>query len=313
MPTLTAIAQYVKNILQNAIEIKGPNSHMFFLQIDPRNCTIDRRYQTDLRCNRKSKLAENWDIRLCDPIKVSYRNGELLVLDGWHRCQAAIQNGEATLPCYLYLDLAFEEEVSLFINQNKNVLKISPKELWFGMLAGQYPRASALKAVFDAYGFDVYSTPGRHPKHSISSIGTIMEITDTMTSDEVTDWAEWTFHILSTLNWGSLRGGTYDRIILAFNNVYKTHLALGTLDEASANLCRFMRFFSPMAIQRLAVLTCDSRNDIRSCLTLYFSNIANGTIFNDDVAETILREQLPSLIAQGLVDANALRDNADNS
>ena len=312
--SIKAVKAYVKQLLKTAVLVPGTNN-MYYVEIDPRMCVIDPRYQTNIRVNRRSKLYNNWDPFRCLPIQVNFRDDkELLIIDGYHRCEAAIQLGIEKIPCYLYLGLTFEDEARLFVMQNTITLTVSPKEIWFALLGTGSPKEVMLHDIFNQYGFDVYDTPGRHAMHSITAIKSIMDKSENMTLDECQDWANWLFGVLRSLHWGGLKDATSDIMLCALTNVYITHHADDTLPEATVNLINFMSFIDPVGIKKLAVATCDTSSSIRNSINMYLGAIADGSIYQNTKkgrkARNTIRDLRATLVASGLMDptANPLDD-----
>lgn len=73
-------------------------------------------------------IVENYDIRKLRIPIVSFRNGQFQLLDGQHRAKALKMMGYTTIVCELLRDLTIEQEAEIFVTQNENVTKISPKD-----------------------------------------------------------------------------------------------------------------------------------------------------------------------------------------
>lgn len=65
------------------------------------------------------ELAANWEDKLCDPIHVSYRNGQYGIVEGQKRKLAKTMiDFDGTLVCNIYRDLTEEDEYKLFSQLN---------------------------------------------------------------------------------------------------------------------------------------------------------------------------------------------------
>jgi hypothetical protein len=85
---------------------------------------VDDSYQRSIEGGASQKLivkiAENWDWRLCLPLLVSRRNGELYVIDGQHRLEAARIRGDiAHMPVVVFDFDDPKAEAELFIAANR--------------------------------------------------------------------------------------------------------------------------------------------------------------------------------------------------
>ena len=86
---------------------------------------VDDTYQRSIEggASRKLviKIAENWDWRLCLPLLVSRRNGEMFVIDGQHRKEAAELRGDIPhLPVVVFDFDDPKAEAELFVAANRS-------------------------------------------------------------------------------------------------------------------------------------------------------------------------------------------------
>nr|WP_243121964.1 DUF6551 family protein [Clostridium sp. Marseille-P7770] len=78
-----------------------------------------------LKCQKPPKesdiraLASTWEDKLCDPIHVSYRDGQYGIVEGQKRKLAKMMiDSEGTLVCHIYRDLTEQDEYQLFSQLN---------------------------------------------------------------------------------------------------------------------------------------------------------------------------------------------------
>lgn len=70
--------------------------------------------ETDVR-----ELASNWEDKLCDPIHVSYRDGQYGIVEGQKRKLSKMMiDSDGTLVCHIYRGLTEEDEYQLFSQLN---------------------------------------------------------------------------------------------------------------------------------------------------------------------------------------------------
>lgn len=77
-------------------------------------------YQRATDIKRVNEIAKNFDERIANEPKVSFRDGKYFVFDGQHTLLARVKlNGDKHLPvlCKVYFDLSAEEEANLFAAQ----------------------------------------------------------------------------------------------------------------------------------------------------------------------------------------------------
>lgn len=86
-------------------------------------------YQRELSNRRVIEIAENFDERVANEPKVSYRDGKFYVFDGQHTVAARkLLNGGQDLPilCKVYTGLTEQEEAILFSQQTGLTSKVYP-------------------------------------------------------------------------------------------------------------------------------------------------------------------------------------------
>lgn len=84
---------------------------------------IDDMYQRKINKNRVKKLIKEWDDDISLPLLINKRkNGMYSVIDGQHRLQRYIAEGDENICCKVLEGLTIEEEAKLFqkVNINRN-------------------------------------------------------------------------------------------------------------------------------------------------------------------------------------------------
>lgn len=82
---------------------------------------IDTEYQRAISKSKINRMVKEWNIDICDPLKVSQRkDGTYWVFDGGHRLTAhkIMYGDDAPIMCRVYTGLTYAEEVRLFRDQN---------------------------------------------------------------------------------------------------------------------------------------------------------------------------------------------------
>ena len=104
-------------------------------------------YQRRFRSKRARLIAEFFDERLANPLKVSFRDGRYRVFDGQHTMAARIMlNGGKHLPikCIVYMGLTEQDEAALFAQQAGFSAPLT---------AGEYLRAQICAREYESAAF----------------------------------------------------------------------------------------------------------------------------------------------------------------
>lgn len=254
---------------------------MYEVAMDVTVCERDKSYQTDLRINRSSRLAKNWDIRLCDPIQVSYRGGHVYVFNGWHRLQAAKALKLKEIQATLYLNLTLQDEINLFLHQEKERLNVRPRERFLALKGFGDPRVCYLDSVMQKYNFSPYL--GRNQTtYKINAIGVLMEQAIRLDGDSGTtlasqEWTDWLFgDIFDASNWGCQTNATSKDILLGLTEAYIKTKNAGILDIATQNLVRAMRPFGPDALISISHVAYAGKSNSAARMRALMLDIAEG-------------------------------------
>jgi hypothetical protein len=113
------------------------------------NLQVDDTYQRSIEGGPSRKLiikiAENWDWRLCLPLLVSRRNGELFVIDGQHRKEAAELRGDILhLPVVVFDFDDPQAEAELFIAANRSRRAMTQLDDFHAAVVAGDPKAMAV-------------------------------------------------------------------------------------------------------------------------------------------------------------------------
>ncbi len=125
-PNINASAQ------QKAIHVKLSNTDSTRIRMLNEHCGVefdtlystmiesDTSYQRDIKMNRVNKIVENFDPRLVNPLKISFREGHYYVFDGAHTLAALkkIHKFENfPVMCMIFHGLTYADEAYLFALQ----------------------------------------------------------------------------------------------------------------------------------------------------------------------------------------------------
>lgn len=103
-----------------------------------------------------TKIAENWDWRLCLPLLVSRRGAKMFVIDGQHRFEAAKLRGDiAHLPVVIFDFDDARSEAELFVQANRSRRNMSVLDDFHAAVVAGDKKAIAVNEVVLAAGLSV--------------------------------------------------------------------------------------------------------------------------------------------------------------
>lgn len=113
-------------------------------------------YQRPVRERKLTKLMQEWDPSLLDPLVVSYRDGCFYLVDGQHRVILLRRkfNGDVTVPCKLYHGMTYQQEAELCYKLDKSREHLSMAQATNALMeAGTDPEIMAIQRLLEANGF----------------------------------------------------------------------------------------------------------------------------------------------------------------
>jgi hypothetical protein len=121
---------------------------------------VDDTYQRSIEGGASQKLivkiAENWDWRLCLPLLVSRRDGQLYVIDGQHRLEAARLRGDIAHMPVVVFDLEDPRaEAELFVAANRSRRQMSKLDDFHAAIVAGDPKAVAINDAVTEAGLTV--------------------------------------------------------------------------------------------------------------------------------------------------------------
>lgn len=127
----------------------------------PAQMKVDHSYQRDLNTGTSAtlirRIAPHWNWDLCQPLVVARReNGDLFVIDGQHRLEAARMRGDiAQLPAVVVQYASAADEAASFVHLNQQRRPLTKLDLFKAALASEDPEAVAIVAALDAAGLSI--------------------------------------------------------------------------------------------------------------------------------------------------------------
>lgn len=138
-----------------------------FIAVD--RLQVDPAYQRSTASQGSRKLieamAERWDWRLCVPLLVSARGGDLFIIDGQHRWHGAKARGDiAFLPCAVGTFGNAREEAALFVAANRKRVPMTQVDLFRAAVAAGDEVAVRAQQLLEAAGFELARGGGKSAK-----------------------------------------------------------------------------------------------------------------------------------------------------
>lgn len=129
--------------------------------------TIPRKYQHQIHKRQVDAIVANFDERIANEPKVSFRNGRYNVFDGQHTIKARVKRNEnkpLDILCKVYYGMTLEDEAHLFAKQFGESHKLTGGEEIKALLVANDPKAIAFKDATESCGvyLDLEDSKGDH-------------------------------------------------------------------------------------------------------------------------------------------------------
>ncbi|MEG1554003.1 MAG: ParB/Srx family N-terminal domain-containing protein [Rikenellaceae bacterium] len=268
-----------KTIVDNAFEIGGKK----FANIPLGELAVDHDYQRNTGSKLK-QLIEDWDIRKCDVLIVSYRDDKFYVLDGQHRWQAAMKNEVQSLPCQIHVGFSKIDEAKCFAYQDANVTKLTPFDTFkANQVIGDRVDKGILR-LCEKYEITVKKPHGR----MVANLGAIT-IARLFYKVHGSVGLEWAFDILKKSNWHNCPGAYSEKTLIAMYFLYGEFKDVAT--DAKIAAIEELKERTPYSYKisaRSEYLEC------RDCDAIYrkMSSAINNQMNHQDVEEIEVRDSL---------------------
>lgn len=224
-------------------EIKATSNYVIEY-IDTSLLEVSREdYQKPLNEKRVAQIVAEFDERIANEPKVSYRNGHYYVFDGQHTVAARIMlNGGRNLRirCKVYRDLTPEQEALLFAAQNGVAAKPTPGNRLRARLFAKDKEAVAFCDATENCGF-LLDVDGARSDYHINCINTAMKMYRKLAPEQYHE----VLNILRA-SWNGRSDSLLNEVIVAvseFVRVYDGQYNRNTLIDA-------LRCINPRAISR---------------------------------------------------------------
>lgn len=220
----------------NAAPIKNePQKPAVVVAVDERSAAIEAHVENAKRCGgyqcvplyllsvpryqrrergKVKKIASEWNEIKCDPLKVSYRDGKLWVVDGRQRGAAATLIGKGNLMCRIITGMTELEEFADYEEQNDNKASMSVYDKIVGRAAlGLNPGKDIMRICAES-GVVLSDSKGKVGECSCPSA--IQFSYKTVGEAGM----KWVFRLIDTLGWKHATNGYKAALVRAMTLTY---------------------------------------------------------------------------------------------
>ncbi len=220
------------------------------------------RYQRKEK-GKVKRIASEWNEIKCDPLKVSYRDGKLWIVDGRQRCAAATLIGKGNLMCRIITGMTELEEFSDYEEQNDNKTTMSVYDKIVGRAALGVSPGKEIVRICNECG--VKLTSGHGVVGECSCPSAIQFSYKTVGEDGM----KWVFRLIDALGWRHTRNGYKNTLVRAMT------LAYAEADDAALTFDRLVNKFGRMApddVISIAVKEYPGRTSTAALVSIFREN-----------------------------------------
>lgn len=171
------------------------------------------RYQRQEK-GKVKKIASEWSEIKCDPLKVSYRDGKLWIVDGRQRHAAATLIGRGNLMCRIITGMTELDEFSDYEEQNDNKAAMSVYDKIVGRASlGLNPGKEIMRICDES---SVILT-GRNGNVGECSCPSAIQFSYKAVGE---DGMKWVFRLIDALGWKYTRNGYKNTLVRAMTLTY---------------------------------------------------------------------------------------------
>ncbi len=255
--TFDTRALYIETILRNVPEIGG----LKFAEIPVDLLSVPATYQRPQHGHEK-EIAKQWNKKKAGALVVSYRDGQLYVIDGQHRLIAARMVGEQSMPCQIYEGLSEADEALIFGKQDENKIKLRTIEKIYALFVGGDAKAIKLKQICDDYGVVLFPQDSKETKPMLTGL----RVTLTALNAYGEDCVKWIFDTIKKSGWHLVPGAYCEADINSLRNLYVAYR--NEIDRVQDVVVNIYRRTNYDHIQSLATVQYPARTKIASLTAL---------------------------------------------
>lgn len=208
-----------------------------------------------------ANMANNWSDQKCGAITVSYRDEKFWVVDGQNRVAAAKIAGRQSIFAMILTGLTKEDEIEMFVDQNKNCKIVSAYDKLMAQADGEIQPGSVLVNLCHKAHVKMVNRGAAAPG-VLACANTLQESYNKIGEPGVS----WIFDTIKSLGWHSVRRGYSSVVIRALTRVYESGGDKASVKTRVLNVTAGM---SPIEVVRKATTLRPTYGDT-SALSLYW-------------------------------------------
>lgn len=213
--------------------------------------------------NTVKTLAQRWDDKKCDPLRVSFRDGRFWVYDGQHRLGAAKILGKEDMLCVI-TELSCAEEALTFAEQDDNRKAVTALEKLNARAIAGEEDAKGLLAICCKMHVELVNS--RRP--AIGKCGCVNKLTKIYKAQGA-DAIMWIFETIKMLHWDHAQFGYSGCVLAAIYSVYKN---ADNKDDLRKRIVDMVGNQTPRAVLAQAMRHFPGRGVV-SALTQHFLSV----------------------------------------
>lgn len=210
----------------NPVSPNGPpNISIGKLMVPTILLAIDVGYHRDPRIycgnDKQEHITEKYDQNEMEPLKVTFRDNILWVVDGGRRLLAAIERGKTEVEIQLVDEnWSREKEAEVYRDQNKYRIQVSAYQQFIASLVAKNPTARLLVAVCEQYGLRVCDKASDFDR-PLKAVGTALKIMDGTFGKRSGKYTfSWMLSIMENCNWFNDRTFLREAVSVVFLNAF---------------------------------------------------------------------------------------------
>lgn len=184
--------------------------------------------------NKVKKIASEWNEIKCDPLKVSYRDGKLWIVDGRQRHAAATLIGKGNLMGRIITDMTELEEFYDYEEQNDNKAAMSVYDKIVGRAALGLNPGKEIMRICDESGIIL---TGRNGNVGECSCPSAIQFSYKTVGEA---GMKWVFKLIDAMGWKYTRNGYKNTLVRAMTLTY------AEVDDAALAFDRLVNKFGRM-------------------------------------------------------------------
>ena len=235
---------------------------------------------------KQKGLTKDFNLKIMDPLLVSYRDGIYWVVDGGRRLLAALDNGITDIPVNIIQGYTREQEADLYANQNKYRILVTPFQKYAARLVAMRKTEILIQMICDQYGITVCQS-AKDVDRPLRAIGTAVEIVSSTYGKDPGKYVFcWMLALMKSVEW--LNDRTYVMNALtswfmrSLSQVYAEAEKIGKVPAFTKNLQKSLIKLSPQLIYNYGRVNYPLMTKEGSTLTV-LSAIASGALKASDI------------------------------